>query len=361
MSYRIPALSLAALLCAAPAMAQQRGTIEFGAFGSAASFDNSLSLKTGFGGGGRVGAFLDPRWSLEFEDAEMRATRPNGLREVNVGLLSSRIIGVPVKSGNFSLILGVGGAVSTETNFMHSYGVDGLAGFKVALSNNAAIRVDGVYDWLANQNWKTYRSVRAGVSLYRRPSRETITRVETRTVAAESVPMTMHEDSVSAGETRRLREREFALRTLRDSLRNNPPGMAMPMAMAMAPTTTTRSMETMQAAIHFAFDKSVLSDSAKAILDDKIRVFRANPAMTIVMVGYTDVEGTDPYNMALGERRAEATRAYIVSQGIDARRVLLESKGERAQIPNTEGPAGQAPNRRVVFRLLMTPDVIRKP
>ncbi len=352
--HKIPAVSLAALLFAVPAMAQQRGTIEFGAFGSGASFDNSLSLKTGFGGGGRVGAFLDPRWSLEFEDAEMRATRPNGLLDVNVGLLSSRIVAVPVKAGRFSLLLGVGGAVSTETNFMHSYGVDGLAGVKLALSNNAALRVDGVYDWLANEKWKTYRSVRVGLSLYRRPSRETITRVETRTVTADAAPMMVHEDSVSAGETRRLRDREAALRSLRDSLRNNSPHVA-------APTTTARSMETMQAAIHFAFDKAVLADSAKVILDDKIPVFRANPAMTIVMVGYTDIKGTDAYNMALGERRAEATRAYIVAQGIDAGRVLLESKGERAQLPNSSGAAGEASNRRVVFRLLMTPDVIVKP
>jgi len=355
-SFLIHTAGLAALLFALPALAQQRGTVEFGAFGSAASFDNALSLKSAFGGGGRVGAFLDPRWSLEFEDAEMRATRPNGLQNVNVGLLSSRIVNVPLKTGPFSLIVGLGGAVSTETNFMHSYGVDGLAGVKIALGDNAAFRVDGVYDWLANQKWKTYRSIRAGLSLYRRPSRETITRIETRTIAAEPAPMTVHEDSVSAGETRRLRDRDAALRFLRDSLRNNPPR-----ALPAAPTTTARTMETMQAAIHFAFDKSVLTDSAKAILDDKIPVFRANPTMTIVMVGYTDVKGTDAYNMALGERRAEATRAYIVAQGIDAGRVLLESKGARAQLPESSGPAGEASNRRVVFRLLMTPDVILKP
>src|SRR3954467_5086460 len=124
MSYRTLGVAIAALLSAAPAMAQQRGTIEFGAFGSAASFDNKLSLKTGYGGGGRIGAFLDPRWSLEFEDAEMRATRPHGLRDANVGLVSGRLVGVPVKSGAVSLILGAGAGVSTETNFMHSYGLD---------------------------------------------------------------------------------------------------------------------------------------------------------------------------------------------------------------------------------------------
>ncbi len=351
MSLRAYAIGMAALMWAVPAAAQERGTIEFGAFGSAATFDNSLSLKTGYGGGGRVGAYLDPRWSIEFEDAEMRATRPNGLRDVNVGLLSGRLVGVPIKSGGLSILVGGGAGVSTETNFMHTYGLDALVGAKIAMSQNVALRVDGVWDWLANQDWKSYKSVRLGLSVYRRPAHQ----VETRTVTvnAPPAPMMEHSDSVSAAETRRLRDRDAALRALRDSLRDNP--------MRMAPTTTARSMETMQAAIHFAFDKSVLTDSAKAILDEKIPVFRANPTMTIVMVGYTDVKGTPAYNMALGERRAAATKAYIVSKGIDAGRVLMESKGEGSQIPNSAGVAGEAANRRVIFRLLMTPDVIVKP
>jgi outer membrane protein OmpA-like peptidoglycan-associated protein len=164
--------------------------------------------------------------------------------------------------------------------------------------------------------------------------------------------MMAHDDSVSASETRRLRDRDAALRALRDSLRNAP---------KLVPTTSAATMETMQAAIHFGFDQSVLTDSAKAILDSKVGVFKANPTMTIVMVGYTDVKGSDAYNMALGQRRAEATKSYIVERGIDAGRVLMESKGKRAQIANSGGAAGEAENRRAIFRLLMTPDVILKP
>ena len=344
-------LGLAALVVALPLAAQQRGTVEFGAFGSAASFDNALSLKTGYGGGGRLGMYLEPWLSFEFEDAEMRATRPNGLQDVNVGILSGRLVAVPVTSGALSLLVGAGAGLGTETNFMHSYGVDALAGAKIALTDNAALRIDGVVDFLANEKWKSYKSVRFGVSLYRNPARSVITRVETVRVA--SAPMAMdHADSVSAEETRRLRARDAALRALRDSLRNTP---------SMTPTTSPATMAAMEARIHFAFDKAELTDSARAILDDKVAIFKANPEMTVVMVGYTDVKGTDAYNMALGERRAEATKAYIVARGIDAGRVLMESKGERAQIPNSAGIAGEAPNRRVVFRLLMTPAVVQKP
>lgn len=330
----------AVLAWALPAGAQERGTMEFGAFGSAASFDRALSLTTAYGGGGRIGMFLDPRWSLEFENAEMRAGRPNGLRDVNVGLLSGRLVAVPLKSGALSLLLGAGAGVSTETNFMHSYGVDALLGAKIAVSRNAAIRVDGVFDWLANENWKTYRSVRVGLSLYRRPGGAT------RTVMAAALPSTplSHSDSVSAAETRRLRDRDAALRALRDSLST---ASSAPSPAAVA---------TMQARVHFDFDKSELVDSSRAILDEKARVFRANPDMTVVMRGFTDTSGTDAYNMALGLRRAQAVKSYLVAQGIDANRISIESAGEREQIGNSGSVSGQAANRRAVFEVLMTPD-----
>jgi outer membrane protein OmpA-like peptidoglycan-associated protein len=345
MSIRALKVAVAVMVCAAPAAAQQRGTMEFGAFGSAASFDNSLSLKTGWGGGGRIGMFLNPRLSIEFEDAEMRATRPNGLLNVNVGLLSGRLVMVPLKSGAFSLLLGGGAGVSTETNFLHSYGVDALAGFKIALGDHAAFRVDGVWDWLANEDWKSYRSLRVGISLYRHPSHVT----NTVTVPGPtSMPqMVMNQDSVSAAETRRLRARDAALQALRDSLRN---------AQAVEPGATSAEVATMQAMIHFAFDKSALTDSARTILDDKVQVFRDNPDMTISIVGHTDEAGTGAYNMALGMRRAEAAKAYIVSRGINADRIVIESRGESQPVTEASGRAGQAPNRRAVFHIVIVAD-----
>ncbi len=350
MSVRAITVGVAALVWAVPAAAQQRGTMEFGAFGSAASFDNELSLTNGYGGGGRVGMFLAPRWSMEFEKGEMRASRPDGLRDVNVGILAGRLTAVPVKMGALSFLLGAGAGVSTETNFMHSYGVDGLVGAKLALNDNVALRVDGVWDWLANEQWKTYRSVRAGVSLYRHAARPT--RLVTTTTPAPAPMMIAHEDSVSAAETRRLRDGEAELRALRDSLNNAPA--------STVPVTSAATLATMEAQIHFAFDRSDLTDSAKTVLDDKVALFRANPAMTIVLSGYTDRTGTDAYNMALGSRRAQAAKSYLVAHGIAANRVLMDSKGERQQIPNSAGVEGDALNRRAIFRLLIAPDIVKK-
>ena len=344
MSVRAIMIGMASLTLAASAAAQQRGTMEFGAFGSAATFDNKLGLKTGYGGGGRIGMHLDERWFIEFEKAEMRATRPNGLADVNVGILASRLMVTPLSAGRLALTLGAGAGIGTETNFLHSYGLDALVGVKLALTDNAALRVDGVMDWLANEDWKTYKSVRLGLSLYRHPARTT------RIVSTMSAMPMASADSVSASETRRLRDRDAALAALRDSLRNAP----------ARPTTSAANLATMEAQIRFAFDKSEITDSAAVVLDDKVAVFRANPDMTIVMVGYTDVTGTDAYNMALGVRRAEAAKAYIVGKGIGANRIMIQSAGERQQITNSAGTEGEASNRRAIFRLLMAPDVIRK-
>jgi outer membrane protein OmpA-like peptidoglycan-associated protein len=338
MSVRALTVAVATLVWAAPATAQGRGTMEFGAFASAAAFDRALTLTSAYGGGGRIGMFLDPRWAVEFEKGEMRAGRPDGLRDVNVGILAGRLTAIPLKTGALSFLVGAGAGVSTETNFMHSYGVDGLVGAKLALGENAALRVDGVWDWLANEQWRSYRTVRAGLSLYRRPTRAM------RTAARSTI---VYRDSVSAEETLRLRGRDAALRQLRDSLAGA--GGAPPASAARA---------TMEAEIHFAFDKSDLTDSAKTVLEEKVAVFRANPAMTVVLLGYTDVTGTDAYNMALGARRAAAARDFIVARGIAADRVIVESRGERQQITNSTGAEGEADNRRAQFRLLIAPDVI---
>jgi outer membrane protein OmpA-like peptidoglycan-associated protein len=234
------------------------------------------------------------------------------------------------------VLLGAGAGVSTETNFLHSYGVEALAGLKFKINDKAALRVDGVWDWLANEDWKSYQSVRAGITLYRHPNRRV------QTVVGPTV-MQPSADSVSAAETRRLRESEAALRALRDSLRNAPP--------AATPT----EVAAMEADIRFGFDESVLTDSAKRVLDGKVEVFRANPEMGIVIVGHSDLIGTDDYNMSLGSRRAAAAKAYIVSRGIAESRVTILSRGMTQPTTNSPGVDGQAPNRRAMFRLLVAP------
>jgi hypothetical protein len=166
-------MGLVALACAVPASAQnpmQRGTMEFGAFASAAQFDKELTLNKAVGAGGRIGMFLDPRVAVEFEEGEMLASRPDGLKNVNVGIFAGRLVVSDRKRGPFTMIVGAGAGVSTETNFLHSYGWDFLAGVKMRLSDNSSFRLDGLIDFLANNDYKRYQTVRAGISWYRHPN-----------------------------------------------------------------------------------------------------------------------------------------------------------------------------------------------
>jgi hypothetical protein len=160
---------LGTLLVAAPVIAQTRGTMEIGGFGSAAMFQKELGMEGAYGGGGRIGMFLDRRWAIEFEKGEMRANRTNGLKAVNVGILSSRIVAFDRRWKSTTALIGIGGGVSTETNYLHSYGFDAMLGMKFAVNDRTAFRVDLVHDVLANYGWKSYSTIRMGLSWLRHP------------------------------------------------------------------------------------------------------------------------------------------------------------------------------------------------
>ncbi len=330
MSLRTLTMAFAALVIAVPAAAQQRGTIEFGAFASAGRFDKALTLDQGFGGGGRIGAFLAPRTSVEFEKSEMRSTRTLGLRDVNVGILSARLTQIFARTGGLSLMIGAGAGASTETNFLHSYGLNALVGGKIRIGKNAAFRADLIGDWLANEDWKAY---------YRNPSH--VTRI-----VEVAAPMMMHRDSVSAEEQARRRAAEAAYLALRDSLNQ------LRAVVAAAPSSVA-ALATMEEKIHFDTDKSILTAEAQAILDSKVLVFLANPDMRIVIVGAADERAPDAYNMLLGQRRSDAAKAYLVAKGVDPVRIEVTSVGERQPTAAGVTADAQALNRRAEFRLLI--------
>jgi peptidoglycan-associated lipoprotein len=352
MSYNRITIGLALVALASTAAAQERGTVEFGAFGSAGKFNQSLTLDRGFGAGGHVGVYLDPRWAIEFEKAEMRATRTLGLKDVNVGMLSARLVATPIRSGALSIMIGAGGGASTETNFLHSYGVNALLGASIRVNEVVSLRVDAVADWLAHYDWKSNQKLQAGL-VFRRTPTKLVRTVEVVTQApAPACNCVDQPDSVSAAEQARRRQAAQDYRNLRDSLNRNPPAVSSESARA-----------TMEERIQFEFDKSDLTPAARAILDAKVAVFRANPTMTILISGHTGNMGTDDYNWALGTRRAESAKAYMVAQGIAASRIAIETKGESQQIvsPTAVGMTENIPNRRGMFRLIVVPDVIKKP
>lgn len=323
------------LIAAAPAAAQERGTIEFGAFGSLSDFDDDLRMDNGFGGGFRVGAFVFPRLSVEFDVSRKYADRPDGLRSVDAETFAARLTGVPLKFGPVSVLLGAGGAhTDVQNDLTESDGFQGLAGLKVDLGSSAALRLEGVTE--LNDDDIRNQALQVGLSLYRHPGGRETAAPQTPPRAEPQRP-----DTVSAAEIRRLREIERRYQALRDSL-------------AKGWTLSAAERATLVETIHFQHDRSALSDTARSILRAKVPVFEANPDLRIVLTGYASEPATEEYNLALGLRRAEAARDYLVSQGVARSRIVIATRGEGEQLV-VEGPAEvvEAANRRAEFKILM--------
>ena len=348
MSYRFIAVGVAAVVAALPLQAQRRGTVELGAFGAATSYDNNLIINNGSGGGLRVGAFLDPRWAIEFDGTGMSASRSNGFSDIHVNSLSARLAYTPLVTGPLSWVLSAG-AVQTDYGTKSSYGVTGLLGAKYALGDRVALRVDAITDYMPERK-DVNTGFRAGMSFFRQPTG----RVQTVTVDRPMARAVLHQDSVSATEQKRLRLAAANYDALRDSLRRTP--LVNPSGAA-----SLTSLATMREMIHFATDSSMLTTSAKTTLDSKLAIFRDNPAMRIVIVGNTDERATDSYNQALGVRRAEAAKAYLVSKGVDPLRIEIASRGESQPIASGTTTDAQAQNRRAEFRLLVASDQLLPP
>jgi len=103
--------------------------------------------------------------------------------------------------------------------------------------------------------------------------------------------------------------------------------------------------------IQFDFDSSALSLQARQILNTKADFLRTNPGVTVTVEGHCDDRGTDAYNMALGERRAESVKKYLLYQGIGADRLDTISYGEERPLTMGENETCWSKNRRAQFVL----------
>ena len=101
--------------------------------------------------------------------------------------------------------------------------------------------------------------------------------------------------------------------------------------------------------IHFAFDSSLLSDQARQILIGKAEYLRTNPDITVTVEGHCDDRGTNAYNIALGERRAESVKMFLVDLGIGTNRLNTVTYGEERPIAMAHNEASWAKNRRAQF------------
>lgn len=103
--------------------------------------------------------------------------------------------------------------------------------------------------------------------------------------------------------------------------------------------------------IYFDYDKSSIRPDAREILKSNAGIFTKNKDAKIVVEGHCDERGTAEYNMALGERRAQEAKQYLVNLGLDASRIETISYGEEKPLDTQNTEAAWAQNRRAQFLL----------
>ncbi|MGQ0558951.1 MAG: peptidoglycan-associated lipoprotein Pal [Sphingosinicella sp.] len=100
--------------------------------------------------------------------------------------------------------------------------------------------------------------------------------------------------------------------------------------------------------VFFAFDSYALDESARRTLDSQAEWLIRNPAVRVVIEGHCDERGTREYNLALGDRRANAARDYLEARGVSAGRMQTISWGKERPAAEGSHEGAWAQNRRAV-------------
>ncbi|MFO7713449.1 peptidoglycan-associated lipoprotein Pal [Desulfosarcina sp.] len=101
--------------------------------------------------------------------------------------------------------------------------------------------------------------------------------------------------------------------------------------------------------IYFGFDDATLDGQAQEVLKQKAMWLRDNPDANIVIEGHCDERGTNAYNLALGERRAESAKMFLINLGVSDARLNTISYGEEKPVAMGSNEEAWAKNRRAVF------------
>jgi outer membrane protein OmpA-like peptidoglycan-associated protein len=116
--------------------------------------------------------------------------------------------------------------------------------------------------------------------------------------------------------------------------------------------------------VFFEFDSNALTADTKAKLDETAGIMARFPSLQVEITGHTDAVGSIEYNQALSERRARAVADYLAANGLSAGRLKVTGKSESEHVAlnrtrdNLDAPEGRKLNRRVQFRVSVTPEVI---
>ena len=115
---------------------------------------------------------------------------------------------------------------------------------------------------------------------------------------------------------------------------------------------TEEEMETLRAnfrKVHFEYDKAVLTEDTRSALAENAELLLDHTDVTVQIEGHADHWGSDIYNLALGQRRGDAVKGFLLDLGVSSAQLTVISYGEERPLVGDADRAAEAPNRRAEF------------
>lgn len=169
-------------------------------------------------------------------------------------------------------------------------------------------------------------------------------------VSCAKKQVTMETQEMAADESQQSAEDEAARREAEEArLREQRAREARQRQDASSMSEAARKAAFEDEDIHFDFDKYVLTPQSMMILDDKAAYLREHPRVRVLVEGHADDRGSNEYNLALGDRRANSAKNYLVKSGVAASRITSISYGEEQPLCMQQSESCWYRNRRGHF------------
>jgi peptidoglycan-associated lipoprotein len=181
-------------------------------------------------------------------------------------------------------------------------------------------------------------------------------KVETPVVdnsAAEAAKKKAEEEAAAAAAAKKKAEEQAAVAAAKKKAEDEAAAAAKKRAKAEAAQKMLQDqINTVESEkIYFDYDKADLKPEAQTALEKKAKFLQANSMYSLTIDGNCDERGTNEYNLALGQRRADAAKNFLASLGISADRITANTYGEEKPVDMGHDEAAWSQNRRDEFKL----------
>ena len=104
--------------------------------------------------------------------------------------------------------------------------------------------------------------------------------------------------------------------------------------------------------VHFGYDSYILDESNKTQLKANAQILKDKPSIKVQVEGHCDARGGIQYNLALGEKRANSVKKFLIDLGVSADRLSVISFGKEKLLDNSDSEAAHTKNRRGTFVII---------